>query len=64
MADVAAPSPAADKTADPSKVKAASAAASKPERPNDEEFKAKLAKAEKDLRASEDRMVCVSGGWA
>jgi len=33
------------------------APASKPERPDEEAYKAELAKAEKELRASEDRMV-------
>ena len=30
----------------------------KPERPNEEEYKANLAKAEKELKAAEEKMVC------
>lgn len=37
--------------------KAAAPAVTKPERPNEEEYKEKLGKAEKDLKAAEDRMV-------
>jgi hypothetical protein len=35
----------------------ASAPVTKPERPNDEEYKANLAKAEKELKAAEEKMV-------
>lgn len=46
--------------------KAAAPAVTKPERPNEEEYKEKLGKAEKELKAAEDRMVgspfsCVLG---
>lgn len=37
--------------------KAAAPAVTKPERPNEEEYKEKLGKAEKELKAAEDRMV-------
>lgn len=52
MADVAKSTPAADK-----------AAPAKPERPNEEEYKANLAKAEKELKAAEERMVCYKCQW-
>ncbi|KAK4545132.1 hypothetical protein LTR36_003683 [Oleoguttula mirabilis] len=59
MADVATPSAVAMSTADttgaqPAKDK--SAPPPKPERPDEEQYKGELAKAEKELRASEDRM--------
>jgi len=58
MADVTSTPAAAPATAgEQSKSKATAAApVSKPERPNEEEFKENLAKAEKELRAAEDRM--------
>ena len=37
--------------------KPAAAPVTKPERPDEESYKAELAKAEKELRAAEDRMV-------
>lgn len=37
--------------------KAAAPAVTKPERPNEEEYKEKLGKAEKELKAAEERMV-------
>ena len=64
MADLATPSAAAMATAGtatsstPAKEK--SAPATRPERPDEEEYKTELAKAEKDLRASEERMVCIA----
>ena len=65
MADLATPSAAqigtmgagAQNTDNASKDKAAPVA--KPERPDDEAYKGELAKAEKELRTSEDRMVCL-----
>lgn len=60
MADVGTPSAVAMGTsnagAEPTKDKAAPP--TKPERPDDESYKMELAKAEKELRASEERMVC------
>lgn len=60
MADVATPSAIAMSTADtgPQPAKDKAAPPPKPERPDEEEYKGVLAKAEKELRASEDRMVC------
>ena len=59
MADVGSPSAIAMSTsnagAEPARDK--SAPISKPERPDEEQYKSELAKAEKELRASEDRMV-------
>ncbi|KAK5124468.1 hypothetical protein LTR85_001685 [Meristemomyces frigidus] len=58
MADVATPSAVAMSTADtgaqPAKDKAPPP--TKPERPDEEQYKSELAKADKELRASEDRM--------
>jgi phage host-nuclease inhibitor protein Gam len=42
----------------------ASAPVTKPERPNDEEYKANLAKAEKELKAAEEKMVSIYSGHA
>lgn len=56
MADVAPPSASATSTADAGKDKAAPPV--KPERPDEEQYKSDVAKAEKELRAAEDRMVC------
>lgn len=75
MAELATPSAAAintasaDKTAPDGKDKAA--AVSKPERPDDEAYKAELGKAEKELKVAEERMVgapfssaaCIAWHW-
>lgn len=47
---------------DASKDKAAAAAAptARPERPDEEQYKVELAKAEKELKAAEERFVCIS----
>lgn len=64
MADLATPSAAAistsgaSKTAIDSKDKEKAAPISKPERPDEETYKSELAKAEKELKAAEERMVC------
>ena len=52
MADVATSGPTGTTTDQKSKA----APTVKPERPDEENYKAELAKAEKDLRAAEDRM--------
>lgn len=36
--------------------------AGRPDRPDEEQYKAELAKAEKELKAAEDRMVCIQPG--
>lgn len=58
MADLATPSAATMATANAgSESKDKAAPVAKPERPDEEQYKATLAKAEKELRVSEDRMV-------
>ena len=59
MADATSAPAAATATAGERPKATNAAPVSKPERPNEEEFKANLAKAEKELRAAEDRMVCL-----
>lgn len=67
MADLATPAAAEMSTVGagaqaPKEEKAAPPA--KPERPDDEQYKTDLGKAEKELRSSEDRMVsCISFGY-
>ncbi|KAK5009187.1 hypothetical protein LTR28_002229, partial [Elasticomyces elasticus] len=56
MADLATPSAAAISTMD---AKPAKAPFTKPERPDEEQYKTELAKAEKELNASNERMVSV-----
>lgn len=38
----------------------ASAPTARPERPDEEQYKAELAKAEKELKAAEERFVCIT----
>lgn len=63
MAELATPSAAqigtsgAAKTAPTTKDKSNAAPVTKPERPDEEAYKSELAKAEKELKASEERMV-------
>lgn len=61
MADLATPSAATISTMDGASTpvnKEKSTPVAKPERPDDETFKSELAKAEKELNASNERMVC------
>ena len=66
MADLSTPSAAAMATAGtptPANTgKEKSAQATRPERPDEENYKAELAKAEKELRSAEERMVRNCGG--
>ena len=66
MADLSTPSAAAMATAQqptPSNAsKDKSAPTARPERPNEEQYKSELAKAEKELKSSEERMVSLPEG--
>lgn len=59
MADLSTPSAANMATADgdPTASKAKPAPVARPERPDEEQYKTELAKAEKELKSSEERMV-------
>lgn len=48
----------AAKSDTPTATKDKAAPTSRPERPNEEEYKAELATAEKELRSAEERLVC------
>jgi len=59
MAEVATPSAIAMSTSNAgAQDKGKATPIQKPERPDEEAFKAELAKAEKDLKASQERLVC------
>ena len=59
MAEVATPSAIAMSTSNAgAQDKSKATTVQKPERPDEEAFKAELAKAEKDLKASQERLVC------
>lgn len=60
MAELATPSAAQIGTSGAAKTAGKSTPVVKPERPDEEAYKAELAKAEKELKASEERMVCLS----
>lgn len=51
------------KSATPTTSKDKPAQVSKPERPDEEAYKAELAKAEKEFAASQERMVSLEAAW-
>jgi hypothetical protein len=58
MADLATPSAAQIGTSGAAKTAGKGTPVVKPEKPDEEAYKSELAKAEKDLKAAEERMVC------
>lgn len=59
MAELATPSAAQISTSGAAKTAPKNAPVAKPEKPDEEAYKSELAKAEKDLKAAEERMVRV-----
>lgn len=57
MAELATPSAASISTSDPTPTKNGKPPVVKPERPDEEQFKAAEAKLEKELKAAQDRVV-------